>query len=207
MRIEKCLLILFLRSLPIFCDISIDFTVVDPACDRLIPTYNNNQVMPFGSSKFRIRVFDLNGIETFEYSNRPLLGKLDRKRFQLLKMLIKNLRLVRVEGDHYTRGQIHARALLFPDRQVGIFQEPLPKYFKLANCSGRPASAVINDNYVTRRHGSVIWKPPDIPKGPILFYASPIKEGTNATNNSLFPVRSHFISPKLGKLQSKCKQF
>lgn len=44
-----------------------DFTESDPACDSMIPNYNRNIISPLEQTTFKIRIFDNNDRETFEY--------------------------------------------------------------------------------------------------------------------------------------------
>uniref|UniRef100_A0A0N5AS74 Reelin domain-containing protein n=1 Tax=Syphacia muris TaxID=451379 RepID=A0A0N5AS74_9BILA len=179
---QKFVLVLLLKALSIICDI-VDFTITDPACDRLIPTYNANRVMAFASTKFRIRTHSANGSETFEYGHQPIRA-VNKRHLQIS---------VSVEGAPYTRVLIQARAVLAPIQQVGSFGEPMSDYFKIVTCSGQPATAAIIDRNVTRRHDGVTWNPPNFPTGPIVFFASPIEV---APNKILYPTRSHFLLPE-----------
>ncbi|KAK6102696.1 Reeler domain family protein [Brugia pahangi] len=121
---------------------------------------------------FKIRIFDSNDRETFEY---------DAEKKKILQ--------VRVEGGPFERAQIQARSIINPTAQVGRFVSPIPNYFKLVNCSGSYGSAIINDGTVSRRHSSLRWQPPNIPSGAIVFLASVIH------SKQLYHIRSSFISP------------
>lgn len=62
------LLGLLILKLPEVClQRLIDFTTIDPACDTMIPTINRNVIGSTNESNFRIRIFDENGKETYEY--------------------------------------------------------------------------------------------------------------------------------------------
>ncbi|VDK79365.1 unnamed protein product [Litomosoides sigmodontis] len=149
-----------------------DFTETDPACDSMIPNYNRNIISPLEQTTFKIRIFDNNNRETFEY---------DAENKQILR--------VRVEGDPFERAQIQARSIINPTVQVGRFVSPIPNYFKLVNCSGNHGSVVINDGIVSRRHSSLRWQPPNAPSGAIIFLASVIR------SQQLYHIRSSFLSP------------
>lgn len=149
-----------------------DFTESDPACDTMIPTHNQNIISPLKQTIFKIRIFDDNGREAFEY---------DAENKRALQ--------VRIEGDPFERAQIQARSIINPTAQVGRFVPPVPDYFKLVNCSGNYGSAIINDGIVSRRHTSLRWLPPNIPSGAIIFLASIIH------SKRLYHLRSSFISP------------
>uniref|UniRef100_A0A9J2P5S4 Reelin domain-containing protein n=1 Tax=Ascaris lumbricoides TaxID=6252 RepID=A0A9J2P5S4_ASCLU len=167
------LLGLLILKLPEVClQRLIDFTTIDPACDTMIPTINRNVIGSTNESNFRIRIFDENGKETYEYD-------------------VKNQRIlyVKVEGGPFVRAHIQARSVAHPTVQVGSFVAPPPEYFKLVNCSGVYGAAIINEDYVTRRHTGVRWRPPTIAKGAIVFLASIIH------SKKLFHIRSAFLSP------------
>uniref|UniRef100_A0AAF5PNK6 Reelin domain-containing protein n=1 Tax=Wuchereria bancrofti TaxID=6293 RepID=A0AAF5PNK6_WUCBA len=121
---------------------------------------------------FKIRIFDSNDRETFEYDaeNRKILQ-------------------VRVEGGPFERAQIQARSIINPTAQVGHFVSPIPNYFKLVNCSGNYGSAIINDGTVSRRHSKLRWQPPNVPSGAIIFLASIIH------SKQLYHIRSTLLSP------------
>ncbi|VDN02591.1 unnamed protein product [Thelazia callipaeda] len=149
-----------------------DFTTSDPACDTMVPTYNQNIITPLQQTIFKIRIFNENGRETFEY---------DAENKKILQ--------VRVEGGPFERAQIQARSIINPTSQAGRFVRPVPKYFKLVNCSGNYGSAIINDGIVSRRHTSLNWQPPNVPSGAIIFLASVIH------SRQLHHIRSSFLSP------------
>ncbi|KAM3722739.1 putative ferric-chelate reductase [Dirofilaria immitis] len=149
-----------------------DFTISDPACNLMIPIYNQNIISPLKQTIFKIRIFDSNDRETFEY---------DAENKKILQ--------VRVEGGPFERAQIQARSIINPTTQIGRFVPPLPDYFKLVNCSGNYGSAIINDGIVSRRHSSLRWQPPNVPVGAIIFLASVIH------SKQLYHIRSSFLSP------------
>lgn len=169
-NLSALLLIFFV--LPLLSIHSLDFTASDPACDTMIPTFNHNIVNPIRSGEYSIRIFDENGLETFEYDSK--------KRRTLY---------VKIEGGPFERAHVQARSIAYPTSQVGYFIAPLPRYFKFVNCSGVYGAAVINDNFVSRRHPKLHWKPPNFSKGEIMFFASVIQ------SQRLFHIRSSFISP------------
>uniref|UniRef100_A0A1I7VUJ1 Reelin domain-containing protein n=3 Tax=Loa loa TaxID=7209 RepID=A0A1I7VUJ1_LOALO len=150
----------------------VDFTESDPACNLMIPIQNQNIISPMKQTIFKIRIFDSNDRETFEY---------DAENKKILQ--------VRVEGGPFERAQIQARSIINPTAQVGRFVTPIPNYFKLVNCSGNYGSAIINDGTVSRRHSSLRWQPPNIPSGAIIFLASVIH------SKHLYHIRSSFLSP------------
>ncbi|VDK56639.1 unnamed protein product [Anisakis simplex] len=149
----------------------IDFTATDPACDTMIPSSTHNQIRTTNIT-FKMRIFDENGKETFEY---------DAKKRSIL--------YVKIEGGPFVRAHIQARSLAYPTQQIGNFVDPVPQYFKLVNCSGIYGAAIINEDHVTRRHVGVRWKPPRISKGTIVFMASIIRD------KQLYHIRSAFLSP------------
>lgn len=59
------LLVMFVIRLPHIY--GADFTASDPACDTMIPTFNQNIISPLKQTIFKIRIFDASGRETFEY--------------------------------------------------------------------------------------------------------------------------------------------
>lgn len=150
----------------------VDFTASDPACDTMIPTFNQNIISPLKQTIFKIRIFDESGRETFEYDAES-----------------KKVLQVRVEGGPFERAQIQARSIINPTSQAGRFVAPVPDYFKLVNCSGNYGSAIINDGIVSRRHSSLQWQPPSVPSGAIIFLASVIH------SKQLYHIRSSFLSP------------
>lgn len=71
---------IFLALLSILIRIQcLDFTPSDPACDTMIPTFNTNILNDsLKNSSYKIRIFDQNYKETFEYnpnSAQILYGK------------------------------------------------------------------------------------------------------------------------------------
>uniref|UniRef100_A0A0R3S578 Reelin domain-containing protein n=1 Tax=Elaeophora elaphi TaxID=1147741 RepID=A0A0R3S578_9BILA len=68
---------MFAIRLPVLCGMlqQIDFTESDPACNLMIPIYNQNIISPLKQTIFKIRIFDSNDRETFEYDaeNKKIL--------------------------------------------------------------------------------------------------------------------------------------
>lgn len=75
MNVNVLLIIIFIIQLSIIYGREIDFTETNPACNLMIPIYNQNIISPLKQTVFKIRIFDSNDRETFEYDaeNKKIL--------------------------------------------------------------------------------------------------------------------------------------